>query len=221
MGLDGIPEVKALREKIGLLADDTERTARWAATMARDWMGLTPRWPACCSSTAIPQTPRAGLGRLRVRPAPTDPRQRRGSNPPARRARHLPAQRLLASRDSQTQRKRPTDIGPQHRYLGPIKPLAAAMLPRWHQKNFFKYMRQHHGLDRMVEQGASPIPNTTRLVNPAWRHSTARCVPRPTCSPASGRSSPLASFTPTRTTPSPPPATNNAKGSSSPTSTRT
>ncbi|MCF7730281.1 MAG: hypothetical protein K9N23_01275 [Akkermansiaceae bacterium] len=39
MGLDRIPEVKTLREKIGLLADDTERTARWAATMARDWMG--------------------------------------------------------------------------------------------------------------------------------------------------------------------------------------
>ena len=39
MGLDRIPEVKILREKIGLLADDTERTARWAATMARDWMG--------------------------------------------------------------------------------------------------------------------------------------------------------------------------------------
>ena len=31
MGLDRIPEVKTLREKIGLLADDTERTARWAA----------------------------------------------------------------------------------------------------------------------------------------------------------------------------------------------
>jgi len=30
-------------------------------------------------------------------------------------------------------------------------------------------MRQHYGLDRLVEHGTSPLPETTRLVNPAWR----------------------------------------------------
>ena len=50
-----------------------------------------------------------------------------------------------------------------------ITTAAAAMFARWHQENFFKYMRQHYGLDRLVEQGTSPIPGTTRLVNPAWR----------------------------------------------------
>jgi hypothetical protein len=50
-----------------------------------------------------------------------------------------------------------------------IAPVAAAMFARWHQENFFKYMRQHYGLDRLVEHGVSPLPDTTRLVNPAWR----------------------------------------------------
>ena len=38
MGLDHIPEVRTLRQKLALLADDTERTARWASALARDWM---------------------------------------------------------------------------------------------------------------------------------------------------------------------------------------
>jgi len=51
---------------------------------------------------------------------------------------------------------------------------AAAMFARWHQENFFKYMRQHYGLDRLVEHGTSPLPDTTRLVNPAWRALDSR-----------------------------------------------
>ena len=54
-------------------------------------------------------------------------------------------------------------------YRSDITTAAAAMFARWHQENFFKYMRQHYGLDRLVEQGTSPLPDTTRLVNPAWR----------------------------------------------------
>jgi hypothetical protein len=54
-------------------------------------------------------------------------------------------------------------------YRSDIITTAAAMFARWHQENFFKYMRQHYGLDRLVEQGISPLPDTTRLVNPAWR----------------------------------------------------
>jgi hypothetical protein len=46
---------------------------------------------------------------------------------------------------------------------------AAAMFARWHQENFFKYMRQHYGLDALVEHDTAPLPETTRLVNPAWR----------------------------------------------------
>jgi len=54
-------------------------------------------------------------------------------------------------------------------YRSESSQLAAAMFARWHQENFFKYMRQNFGLDRLVEQGTSPLPDTTRIVNPAWR----------------------------------------------------
>ena len=47
--------------------------------------------------------------------------------------------------------------------------LAASMFARWSQENFFRYMRQHYGLDRLVEYGTEPIPDTARVVNPAWR----------------------------------------------------
>ena len=38
LGLDRIPEVKTLRDKVGILGDDAERTARWSGELARDWM---------------------------------------------------------------------------------------------------------------------------------------------------------------------------------------
>jgi len=38
LGLDRIPEVKTLREKIGLLADDPARIGRWSSALASDWM---------------------------------------------------------------------------------------------------------------------------------------------------------------------------------------
>jgi multidrug efflux pump subunit AcrA (membrane-fusion protein) len=43
------------------------------------------------------------------------------------------------------------------------------MFARWCQENFFKYMRQHYNLDRLVEYGTEAIPDTTRVINPAWR----------------------------------------------------
>jgi hypothetical protein len=52
--------------------------------------------------------------------------------------------------------------------------IAAAMLARWHQENFFKYMRQHYGLDKLVEHGTEALPDTTKTVNPAWRSVEAQ-----------------------------------------------
>ena len=43
------------------------------------------------------------------------------------------------------------------------------MFARWCQENFFKYMQQHYAIDRLVEYGIEPIPDSTRVVNPAWR----------------------------------------------------
>ena len=54
-------------------------------------------------------------------------------------------------------------------YLSILDTLAAAAFARWCQENFFKYMQEHYSLDRLVEYGVEPLPETTRLVNPAWR----------------------------------------------------
>jgi hypothetical protein len=47
--------------------------------------------------------------------------------------------------------------------------LAVALFARWCQENFFKYMEEHYDLDRLVEYGTQELPETTEVVNPAWR----------------------------------------------------
>ncbi len=46
---------------------------------------------------------------------------------------------------------------------------AVALFARWCQENFFQYMGQHYGLNRLIEYGTEPLPETTVVVNPAWR----------------------------------------------------
>ena len=43
------------------------------------------------------------------------------------------------------------------------------MPARWSQENFLRYMRQHFGLDRLIEHGSQPLPESTVVVNPARR----------------------------------------------------
>ena len=47
--------------------------------------------------------------------------------------------------------------------------LAVLLWARWSQENYFRYMRQHFGLDALVEHGTEEMPDTTFTVNPAWR----------------------------------------------------
>jgi hypothetical protein len=47
--------------------------------------------------------------------------------------------------------------------------VAPRMFARWCQENFFRYMAEHYGLDRLAQYGTEPLPETTRVVNPAWR----------------------------------------------------
>jgi hypothetical protein len=47
--------------------------------------------------------------------------------------------------------------------------IAADMAARWSQENFLRYMREHYGLDRLIEHGTQPLPETMVVVNPAWR----------------------------------------------------
>ena len=55
-----------------------------------------------------------------------------------------------------------------NRVLEPER-LAAAMFARWTQENFYKYMREHYGLDRLVEYAVGAVPDTVSVINPARR----------------------------------------------------
>lgn len=54
-------------------------------------------------------------------------------------------------------------------YLRPLETVAATMFARWSQENFFAYMIEHFGLDRLIEYGTEPIADTTLVINPARR----------------------------------------------------
>src|SRR5207253_4869958 len=43
------------------------------------------------------------------------------------------------------------------------------LFARWCQENFFRYMREQYGLDRLVEYGTELVPDITEVVNPQWR----------------------------------------------------
>ncbi len=46
---------------------------------------------------------------------------------------------------------------------------AAAMFARWCQENFFKYMIENYGIDRLVSYDTVDIPDTLSVVNPSYR----------------------------------------------------
>ncbi|NDP41074.1 MAG: hypothetical protein GZ093_20555 [Rhodoferax sp.] len=47
--------------------------------------------------------------------------------------------------------------------------LAANMMARWSQENFFKYAREHYGLDRLAGYCTQDVPDPIEVVNPAYR----------------------------------------------------
>ncbi len=51
----------------------------------------------------------------------------------------------------------------------PHTQLGAHMFSRWCQENFFRYMMEHFAIDLLQEYGTDTIPDTERVVNPAWR----------------------------------------------------
>jgi len=70
--------------------------------------------------------------------------------------------------------RRLTDSGHQTSMLtsnfqSPMTTLAVSLFARWCQENFFRYMREHYGLDRLVEYGTETIPDAVSVVNPQWR----------------------------------------------------
>jgi hypothetical protein len=54
-------------------------------------------------------------------------------------------------------------------YQRDLSAVAVALFARWCQENFFQYMGRHYGLDRLIEYGTEALPESTKVVNPAWR----------------------------------------------------
>ena len=54
-------------------------------------------------------------------------------------------------------------------FVSDIKGLSSAMFARWSQKNFFRYMREHYGLDKLADHRTEEVSETTQVVNPAYR----------------------------------------------------
>ena len=59
-------------------------------------------------------------------------------------------------------------------YTSDLLPTAVQMFARWSQENFFRYMRQHFNLDRLIDYRTEPLLDTQRVVNPDWRHLDAQ-----------------------------------------------
>jgi hypothetical protein len=281
LGLDRIPEVRCLRQKLALLCHAEGRAAQWSAALAQDWMaalpegemlfyadghvriyhgGLTalprhyvPRQRLCVRATTdywihamdgqpfgylnkavdpgliaalrkdlVPwletHAPLSEAHRKRMAEDPRQPRftlifDREGYSPAffsELQQRHIavvtyhkfpgedwPAAEFtarpvrlpggetitlaLAERTTKLSnglevrevRKR-TESGQQIPILSthPVldsERLAVIMFARWTQENFFRYMREHFGLDSLFEYGTAPVPETVLTVNPAWR----------------------------------------------------
>ena len=47
--------------------------------------------------------------------------------------------------------------------------IAVSMFQRWSQENFFKYMMENFGIDRLIEYETQPLSETSRVVNPEYR----------------------------------------------------
>ena len=56
-------------------------------------------------------------------------------------------------------------------FSGDAASQAVALMARWSQENFFKYMHGHFGLDALVQYGTEQIPATVTVLNPAWREA--------------------------------------------------
>jgi len=54
-------------------------------------------------------------------------------------------------------------------FLSETGPLAMRMFSRWCQENFFKYMMEHYGIDRLIEYETEELDDTIRVVNPEYR----------------------------------------------------
>jgi transposase len=63
-----------------------------------------------------------------------------------------------------------TSLGDQ---VAPAR-IACLMFARWRQENFFRYCRQHLGVDALVSHAFAPAPGTEMVPNPAYKAFTTQ-----------------------------------------------
>ena len=200
LGLDRIPEVRTLRQKIERLCEPGAPVREWSGLLAREWMEAQPE---SAGTLYIDGHVRVYHGHLTQLPRRYVARQRlclRGTTDYWVNA--MDGQPFFAV-------SQPADPGllqvleeqivPRLLTEVPRQPDAAALADdrwrarftlifdragyppeffarQWEQRiavityhNFFQYMGQHYGLNRLIEYGTEPLPDTTVVVNPAWR----------------------------------------------------
>jgi Transposase protein len=54
-------------------------------------------------------------------------------------------------------------------YQSDLTLIGAKMFARWCQENYFKYMREHYGLDKLADYSVATITEPTQVVNPVYR----------------------------------------------------
>jgi hypothetical protein len=54
-------------------------------------------------------------------------------------------------------------------YQSGLALIGAKMFARWCQENYFKYMREHYGFDKLADYSVETIAEPTQVVNPAYR----------------------------------------------------
>jgi len=54
-------------------------------------------------------------------------------------------------------------------YQADLTLIGAKMFARWCQENYFKYMREHYGLDKLADYSVATITEPTQVVNPVYR----------------------------------------------------
>jgi len=54
-------------------------------------------------------------------------------------------------------------------YRSDAAQVAGAMFSRWSQENFFKYMMEHYGIDRLIDYQVEKMDETVRVVNPRYK----------------------------------------------------
>lgn len=59
-------------------------------------------------------------------------------------------------------------------YFNDMAQIGGRMFARWSQENFFKYMMEHYGIDRLIQHGVEKMDETVKLVNPVYRQLDSR-----------------------------------------------